>query len=111
MKEHHQYDLHLFAPDTEFAPWFVQAMANRSAVSFHKYGPIADATTVDLMASAQQRVGEYLRTGNTEFLADACNFLMFQAMRDGKEAFRSTDSDESPGRTRTDGSIDAERNQ
>ena len=98
------------APLTEFAPEFIQAMANRMAVSYHKYGSVTDAETVDCLGSCQMFLDLYEEDGNTERLVDAANYLMMEFMRHGAVAFRATDSDESPGRMRLDGVVDAERN-
>lgn len=114
MKELHHYQLALAAPETEFSLPFVKGMANRMAVSFHKYGCLADpeARTIDYLASLQQRLNMYQETGNTEYLIDAANFAMIEYMypKHVTAHFQPTDSDGSPGRTRTDGSVDAERN-
>lgn len=100
----------LAAPETEFSVEFVQQMANRMAVSFHKYGLVADAhDRCDHIASLQQRLDLYRETGNTEWLVDVANFAMMEHMKH-PDQFRATDSDESPGRTRADGTVDAERN-
>ena len=104
----------LAAPVTEFSGAFIQFMANRMAVSYHKYGPVADGYPgrVDAIASLKQRLEKYEETGNTEFLVDASNFAMIEFMhpRRPNAHFRPTDSDESPGRTRVNGSVDSERN-
>lgn len=107
-KELYRYQYNLAAPESEFYPSFIQAMANRMAFSFHKYGAVADFDG-DTVASAQLRIGMYSKTGNTEWLVDAANFLMMEFMRH-PEAFQSTDSDQSPGRIRADGSIDTNPN-
>lgn len=99
--------LQLLCPESEFSLEFVQGMANRMAVSYHKYGAIADAypNRVDAVASLKQRLEKYAETGNTEFLIDAANFAMIEflcpAIPDA--TFTPTDSDASPGRTTTDG--------
>jgi len=113
-KELHQYTLRLAAPETEFDAEFPQMMANRMAVSYLKYGPLADGypDRVDAIASLHQRLDEYARTGNTEALVDAANYCMIEFMHPRHPAayFAATDSDGSPGRTRVDGSVDAGRN-
>ena len=105
----------LAAPETEFSTEFVQAMANRMAVSFHKYGPVSEGypERVDAIESLQARLTMYAKTGNKEWLVDAGNFCMIEFMHPAHPDahFRPTDSDESPGRVRSDGSVDAERNQ
>lgn len=92
----------LGAPATEFNEIFVEAMRKRMAVSFHKYGTMADAAAkgVDQIASAEVRINRYLETGNTEWLIDAANMLMieFTHPRHKDAHYRPTDSHESPGR-------------
>lgn len=90
-------------PATEFSVPFLQGMINRMGVSFYKYGPIAKAFPHDISAlrSLEQRLEEYRKTGNTEFLVDAANFAMIEFLRPSVEGahFTPTDSDQSPGRT------------
>lgn len=95
---------------SEFDLDFIQAMANRMSVSFWKYGFVAEAhETCDHRKSLQQRLDLYDETGNTELMADVANFAMMEYMK-YKDRFVATDSDGSPGRTRLDGTVDAERN-
>lgn len=102
------------APETEFSFEFVQMMANRMVVSFHKYGPVADGYPhrVNALESLRQRLKMYLDTGNTEYLIDAANFAMIEFMcpsqKDAK--FEATDSDGSPGRTFNNGAVSQARN-
>lgn len=95
--------------ETEVSKEFLQGMVNRMIVSFHKYGPVADAypDKVNALESMQQRVEEYRRTGNTEFLIDAGNFVMIEFMRPShpQAYFQGTDSEQSPGRTTADGTV------
>lgn len=94
-------------PESEFSDLFVQYMKNRMAVSFHKYGPVADAYPhkVDAVASLKKRLERYAETGNTEWLVDAANFAMIEFMypRHPKAHFEGTDSDASPGRVSAEG--------
>ena len=87
---------------TEFDETFVQGMRDRMLVSFHKYGPVADAypSRVDAIGSLMQRLRKYADTGNTEFLMDAANFAMIEFMypRHPQAFFAGTDDDASPGR-------------
>jgi hypothetical protein len=84
--------------ETETSQEFHQAMANRMDVSFHKYGKVMDAKgKVDEIASLEKRLQKYKETGNTEWLVDVANFAMIEYMHRGSEAFRATDSNESPG--------------
>lgn len=92
------------APASEMDESFVDAMRRRMAVSFHKYGKVSDAAgKVKCLPSAAARIAEYERTGNTEWLIDAANFLMMEYMhpQHPDAHYRATDSDESPGRVHT----------
>lgn len=113
-KQLHKYEYTLAAPETEFSPTFVQQMANRMAVSFHKYGPVAEGFPhdCDALASLAQRIAKYHETGNTEYLVDAANFALIEYMHPShpKAFFAATDSDGSPGRTFTDGTVSDRRN-
>jgi hypothetical protein len=98
-------------PGSEFSDEFVRGMKNRMEVSYHKYGPVADAYPhkVDAIESAEARIQKYRETGNTEWLMDSANFLMIEFMRPGhpNAHFRATDSNESGGRfSRLDGETD-----
>jgi hypothetical protein len=90
-------------PASEFSPEFVQGMADRMAVSYCKYGLIAEAypQRVDAIASLQQRLDRYAQDGNTEWLMDVANFAMIEFMRPrhAQAHFRATDAHEAPGRT------------
>jgi hypothetical protein len=114
MKESHEAVIKLAAPRSEFSFEFVQGMANRMAVSYFKYGKVADGypSRVNALKSLNQRIKQYLDTGNTEFLIDAANFAMIEFMCPSMEdaEFVATDSDGSPGRTFTDGSVSQESN-
>ncbi len=89
-------------PDTEFNQKFVDAMKARMAVSYYKYGPVAQGYPhrVDALASLAQRLECYRQTGNAEYLMDAANFAMIEFMHPAhpNAHFTPTDSDGSPGR-------------
>ena len=85
---------------TEVSREFLQGMADRMAVSFHKYGPVhATPTTVDEIKGLKKRLQLYEETGNGEWLMDVANFAMIEYMlgRHPNFHFRATSSDESPG--------------
>ena len=107
-REMHRELIRLVAPRTEFSFPFVQGMADRMAVSYHKYGAIADAYphSMDSLASIEQRVNRYRETGNREWLIDAANYALIEFMHPGHPDahFVATDSDNSPGRVAVDGS-------
>ncbi|RWM84324.1 hypothetical protein [Mesorhizobium sp.] len=89
-------------PTTEFDEGFVQGMRDRTAVSFFKYGPLANAVAnkADFITALVTRLEKYKETGNTEWLMDVANYAMFEAMYPSHRNahFRATDSDESPGK-------------
>lgn len=103
------------APSSEFSTQFLQGMLDRMAMSYHKYGAVADGypSRMDAIESLKLRLDKYARTGNTEFLMDAANFAMIEFMRPRhpEAHFAPSDSSQSPGRARI-GEInpDQERN-
>jgi hypothetical protein len=66
----------------KLTPEFVNGMRTRMAMSYFKYGAVADAypDKVNAIESGQMRIEKYIDTGNTEFLIDAGNFLMIESM-------------------------------
>lgn len=88
---------------TEFSNDFVEGMRKRMAISFHKYGPIANAypSKVHAILSLKQRIEMYEQTHNTEYLMDIANFAMIEFMypRYNDAHFTPTDDSGSPGRT------------
>ena len=99
---------------TQYDPKFWEGMVARMEMSWFKYGDFRDGYPhkIDAIASLNQRLDKYAETGNTEFLVDAANFAMieFMAPRHPKAFFKSTDSDESPGRTSVHGRVSADPN-
>jgi hypothetical protein len=89
-------------PSTEFSDEFVARMKNRMAMSFYKYGPLADAypEKIDAMATLAAHVEKYLASGNTELLVDISNYAMIEFMRPRhvQAHFVARDSDQSLGR-------------
>lgn len=89
-------------PNTEVSVLFLQAMVDRMAMSFYKYGLLSQVfpQKVDAMETMQRHLDRYRRYGNTEGLVDASNYLMIEFMhpRHPNAHFRATDSRESPGR-------------
>lgn len=94
-------------PSTEVSALFLRGMVNRMAVSYHKYGAVADAFPihVDAIDSLTQRLRKYRETGNTEWLMDVANFAMIEFMHPAHDDahYAPTDSDASPGRAVTHG--------
>jgi hypothetical protein len=89
-------------PPSEYSEQFINGMLTRMAVSFSKYGVVKDAYPhkVNALESLHKRLDKYLTDGNTEWLMDAANFLMIEFMYPShpNAHFKSTDSNESPGR-------------
>lgn len=85
---------------TESSGVFLRGMVARMDVSYHKYGPVQQATMVDALASLRDRLKLYEETGNTEWLIDAANFAMIEFMypRHPDAHYRPTEAGESPGR-------------
>lgn len=86
----------------EYSDRFDQLRQNRVEVSFHKYGPAKDnfgMGLVNAIASHDLCMKKYKETGNTEYLCDAANYLMFEFMypQHEKAHFRATSSEESAG--------------
>jgi hypothetical protein len=100
--------------DSEYSEIFWDKMKRAMIVSFHKYGPIAEAYPgkVDAVASLRQRLRRYERTGNTEWLVDVSNFAMIEFMHPGHPGahYAPSDSDDSPGRTTVAGEVTAGTN-
>ena len=88
-------------PPSEISSEFIQGMADRMAVSFHKYGAVARnyPTPIHAIDTLGERLAQYEKDGNTEWLIDVANFAMIEFMRPAHELahFRPTDSHESPG--------------
>lgn len=86
----------------EYSDRFDQLRKNRVEVSFYKYGPArANFATgnVQALPTMEKCIEKYNSTGNTEYLLDAANYLMFEFMypHHKKAHFRATDSKESAG--------------
>jgi hypothetical protein len=96
-------------PETEYSREFDQGRADRMAVSYCKYGAVAEAypARVNAIASLRARLERYEQTGNTEWLMDVANFAMIEFMhpRHAAAHFVATDSDQSPGRVWNSGSV------
>ena len=97
------------SPSSEYDETFLQGMLDRMAVSYHKYGPVAEGypDRVDAIESLRLRIDQYLQTKNTEFLIDAANFCMIEFMHPRLLGahFEPTDSNASPGRITASGNI------
>lgn len=86
----------------EYSDKFDTLRQNRVEVSMHKYGSAAvnfGDHFVDALASHDMCVEKYKQTGNTEYLCDAANYLMFEFMYPAIAGayFKATDSNGSAG--------------
>lgn len=87
---------------TEYSDRFDKLRQNRAEVSFYKYGTAKDnfgEKLVNALESHDMCIKKYRETGNTEYLCDAANYLMFEFMYPQIPGtyFRATDSGESAG--------------
>jgi hypothetical protein len=96
-------------PASEWSETFEQGRADRMAVSYCKYGAVAEAYPhrVDAIESLKLRLERYLNDGNTEWLMDVANFAMIEFMhpKHARAHFKATDSDASPGRAWNSGVV------
>ncbi len=86
----------------EYSDRFDELRQNRVAVSMYKYGSAQDNFGMKLVNALESHdlcIKKYLETGNTEYLCDAANYLMFEFMYPQRKGafFRATDSSESAG--------------
>lgn len=87
---------------SEYSTKFDELRKNRVETSYFKYGSAKknfSTGNVNALESMKLCVEKYIETGNTEFLCDAANYLMFEFMypQHEKAHFRATDSSESAG--------------
>lgn len=87
---------------SEYSDEFDELRQNRCEMSFYKYGSVADNFGKKLLngiACHDLCIEKYKKTGNTEYLCDAANYLMFEFMHpqiDGAY-FEATSASESAG--------------
>lgn len=86
----------------EYSREFDELRRNRVEMSFYKYGPAAEnygKGYSKAIPSMKKCLDKYNETGNTEYLVDAANYIMFEFMfpQHPKAHFRATGSEESAG--------------
>lgn len=86
----------------DYSEEFDRLRRNRVEVSHHKYGSVRRnyrEGNINALATMERCVEKYRETGNTEYLCDAANYLMFEFMYPQVPGarFRATDSSESAG--------------
>jgi hypothetical protein len=86
----------------DYSERFDELRKHRVELSHYKYGRASKnfkTGNVSALASMQLCVDKYKETGNTEYLCDAANYLMFEFMFPQVPGahFKATDSAESAG--------------
>ena len=86
----------------EYSEEFDKLRKNRVEVSYYKYGSAKDnfgQHLVNAIESHDLCIKKYQETGNTEYLLDAANYLMFEYMYPNRRDayFKATSSSESAG--------------
>ena len=69
---------------TEYSTTFDDLRKKRMVTSYFKYGPVSTNYSqglIDNAKSLEARLKMYVRTGNTEYLADVANFAMIEFMQ------------------------------
>jgi hypothetical protein len=87
-------------PEDQIDKPFIQGMMDRMGFGYHNYGHMRRKyDRPDNLKNVKIRIDRYRKTGNTEWLIDAANFLMmeFAVPSHHKAHFRATESSESPG--------------
>lgn len=68
---------------TEYSDRFDELRQNRVEVGYYKYEPAKvnyKYGMIKALESAKLCIDKYIKTGNTEYLCDAANYLMFEFM-------------------------------
>ena len=86
----------------DYSERFDELRKNRVEVSYYKYGPASKnfgEHLVNALETMKMCVEKYEKTGNTEYLVDAANYLMFEFTypKHPNAHFKATDSNESAG--------------
>ena len=86
----------------EYSDRFDTLRKNRVETSYYKYGPVKKNYKdglINALESHDRCIQKYKETGNTEYLCDAANYLMFEFMYPSISGAhsRATYSDESAG--------------
>lgn len=94
--------MHKLDMSKEYSEEFDDLRKNRVKASFYKYGPASvnfGEKIVNALESSERCIEKYRKTGNTEYLLDAGNYIMFEYMFPSvpDAYFRATDSSESAG--------------
>lgn len=87
---------------SEYDEKFDQIRKNACVNSYYKYGPVSvnyGNNLIHAIKSCKKCIEKYESTHNTEYLADAANYLMFEFMYPSYDdgGYEPTDSDGSAG--------------
>lgn len=85
---------------TEYNTKFDELRKNRMAMSYYKYGPMAEnygTKLVNAIENLEKRLELYKETGNTEYLADVANFAMLEFAYPQHENAHFNGESDSPG--------------
>ena len=69
--------------EEEYSERFDELRKNRVKTSYYKYGSVKinfGEQLVEAIPTAEVCIEKYRQTGNTEYLCDAANYLMFEFM-------------------------------
>lgn len=87
--------------ECDFSERFIKLMKDAILTSHYKYGWVKDTypSLGDAIKSLEQRLENYKKDGNLEWLVDVANFAMIEFMYPKHENahYQPTDSDKSPG--------------
>jgi hypothetical protein len=88
--------------EKEYSSEFDEKRKNRVFTSFYKYGSAEKnykRGNIQALPTMQLCIEKYNQTGNTEYLADAANYIMFEYMypQHPNAHFTATDSNGSAG--------------
>lgn len=82
----------------DWSPLFEELRKNRVQVSHHKYGSVRKNYkngNINALETMMRCVEKYNQTGNTEYLVDAANYLMFEFMYPQVPGAKFTATDDS----------------
>ena len=83
---------------TEYSEKFDKIRKDMMIMSYYKYGPLKDNygtyKCMNAIENLKIRLDKYLKTGNTEYLADVANFAMLEFMNPSIEGAKYTPTDD-----------------
>ena len=90
--------------NSEWSDEFERYMRNRLVFGAFRYGRLGDSNKLqwDRIGAARERLAEYEKTGNLEFLVDIANFMLLEFV-EGKHPNRHFESTEDTEKVRSKG--------